>query len=97
MSSRIVLITLAGALLLSMPGLVSAQSAAGRLRAGAAKVDITLQVSTDSIRHHLFVRAIVVDNGASCAALVGVDAGGLNNAVVSDAVGKASASTKCPA
>ena len=40
---------------------------AGKLRAGAAKVDITpkegeLAISTDTIRDHLFVRAIVVDN-----------------------------------
>jgi len=40
--------------------------------AGAAKVDITpkegeLAVSTDTIRDHLFVRAIVVDNGVTCA------------------------------
>ena len=49
--------------------------------AGAAKVDITpkegeLAVSTDTIRDHLFVRAIVVDNGVTCAALVGMDLGG---------------------
>ena len=73
----------------------------GRLRAGAAKVDITpkesdLMVSTDSIRDHLFVRAILVDNGDSCAVLVSVD-GGARGSVVDDAIAKASASTKCPA
>ncbi|MBZ5624360.1 MAG: hypothetical protein LAQ69_37540 [Acidobacteriia bacterium] len=61
------LITLAGALLLAAPVPVRAQTAAGRLRAGAAKVEITpkpsdLQIATDSIRDHLFVRAIVVDD-----------------------------------
>jgi hypothetical protein len=51
---------------------------AGHLRARAAKVDITpkeseLAVSTDSIRDHLFARAIVVDDGSTCAVLVGLD------------------------
>jgi neutral ceramidase len=90
------------ALLLWTPGLVSAQNTAGRLRVGAAKVEITpkqsdLQISTDSIRDHLFVRAIVVNNGASCAVLVGVDAGGLREALVNDAIAKASAAIRCPA
>jgi neutral/alkaline ceramidase-like enzyme len=102
MSSQTVLTVLAMTLFLSAPRLATAQSAAGRLRAGAAKVDITpkqtdLPVSTDYIRDHLFVRAIVVDNGATCAALVGVDAGGLRDPIVNEAVAKASASTKCPA
>ena len=93
-------ITVAGALLLVAP--VCAQAATGRLRAGAAKVEITpkrgdLQIATDSIRDHLFVRAIVVDDGTTCAALVGIDTGGLREAVVNDAIAKASASTKCPA
>jgi neutral ceramidase len=74
----------------------------GRLRAGAAKVDITpkesdLQIATDSIRDHLFVRAIVVDNGTTCAALVGMDMGGTSNDVMADALPRAVAATKCPA
>jgi neutral ceramidase len=89
-------------LLLSMPAPGFAQNAASRLRAGAAKVEITpnqsgLQFPTDSIRDHLFVRAIVVDNGTTCAALVGIDTGGLRDPMVNDAIAKASASTKCPA
>ncbi len=97
-----VLIAVAGALLLSSPVLVYAQNVAGKLRAGAARVEITpkqsdLQISTDSIRDHLFVRAIFVDNGTTCAAIVGIDAGAVSDAIVSDAVAKASASTKCPA
>jgi len=50
---------IAGALLLAVPGPSLAQSSGtARLRAGAAKVDITphpgqLTVSTDSIRDHL--------------------------------------------
>jgi Neutral/alkaline non-lysosomal ceramidase, N-terminal len=89
-------------LLLSAPDLVSAQNAAGRLRAGAAKVEITqkeseLQLPTDSIRDHLFVRAIIVDNGSTCAVLVGIDTGGIRDNVANEAITKASASTKCPA
>lgn len=80
-------------------GFAFAQSPAGRLRAGAAKVDITprpdqLAVATDSIRDHLYVRAIVVDDGRNCAALVNID-GGARDAVVKPAIEKSSASTKC--
>src|SRR5882757_7591992 len=50
----------------------------GELRAGAARVDITpaanlLPAPYRSIRDHLHVRAIVLDNHATRAALVGVD------------------------
>ena len=74
----------------------------GRLRAGAAKVDITpketeLAVSTDTIRDHLFVRAIVVENGNTCAVLVGMDVGGARDPVVLDALPRAVAATQCPA
>jgi hypothetical protein len=80
----------------------AAQNPAGRLRAGAAKVDITprpsdLLISTDSIRDHLFVRAIAVDDGATCAVLVGMDLGGASNQIVDDATPRASRSTGCPA
>ena len=59
----------------------SQQPPAGRMRAGAAKADITpkqsdLTIATDSIRDHLFARAIVVDDGSTCAVLVGMDLGG---------------------
>ena len=75
---------------------------AGKLRAGAAKVDITpkeseLAISTDTIRDHLFVRAIVVDNGNTCAVLVGMDVGGARDQMVDDALPRASAAARCPA
>ena len=65
------------ALLLLTPVLHSQNAAPGRLRAGAAMTDITpkdsdLAVSTDSIRDHLFARAVVVDNGGTCAVMAGV-------------------------
>jgi neutral ceramidase len=80
-------------------GLAFAQGPPGRLRAGAAKVDITprpdqLTIATDSIRDHLYVRAIVVDDGRNCAALVNID-GGARDAVVNPAIEKSSESTRC--
>lgn len=74
----------------------------GRVRAGAAMVDITpkeseLAVSTDTIRDRLFVRAIVVDNGSTCAVLVGMDVGGAREPVMADALPRAVEATKCPA
>jgi predicted neutral ceramidase superfamily lipid hydrolase len=71
------------------------------LRAGAAKVDITpkpgeLAVATDSIRDHLFARAIVVDDGRTCAVLASLDLGNAANAVVEDAVTRAAKVTGCP-
>jgi neutral/alkaline ceramidase-like enzyme len=71
-----------------------------RLRAGAAKVEITpkatdLTIATDSIRDPLFARVIVVDDGRGCAVLVGLDLGGASTALVTDAVTRASAATGC--
>lgn len=94
-------LNVAGLLLLALPGILPAQtSTLPRLRAGAAKVDITpspsqLTVSTDSIRDHLYVRAILVEEGPSCAVLVNVDSGGVRNNVVDAAVAKSAGSTKC--
>jgi hypothetical protein len=56
------------------------QAPAGRLRAGAAKAEITpkssdLTIATDSIRDPLFARVVVVDDGSACAVLVGLDLG----------------------
>ena len=98
---RALLITSAGALLLAGP-LFCQSSTPGRLRAGAAKVDITpkeseLAVSTDSIRDHLFARAILVDDGATCAVLVGLDLGGASNQIVDEATPRVSKATGCPA
>lgn len=96
-------VTVAWISLLLATGLAYAQaSRPGPLRAGAAKVDITpkeseLAVSTDTIRDHLFVRAIVVDNGVTCAVLVGMDMGTTANQVMSDALPRAVVATGCPA
>ena len=72
-----------------------------RLRAGAAMADITpkgteLALATDSIRDHLFARAVVVDDGSTCAVIAGLDLGGASNAIIDDAVPRASRATGCP-
>jgi hypothetical protein len=99
-----VTVHVAAALLLAAPGASLALTSVdrGHLRAGAPKVDITpqkseLAVSTDSIRDHLFVRAVVVDDGRTCAVLAGLDLGGASNQIVDDATARASKSTGCPA
>ncbi len=59
------------------------------LRAGAAKVDVTpaedaLPQSYDGILDRIYSRAIVIDDGASVAALVSVDAGAVPDAIWQD-------------
>jgi hypothetical protein len=56
-----------------------------------------LAVATDSIRDPLFARAIVVDNGTTCAVLVGLDLGGAATPMITDATTRAAAATGCPA
>lgn len=96
------LLTTAGVVLLVATALHSQSAAPGRLRAGAHKVDFTpherdLAVTTDSIRDPLFTRAIVVDDGRTCAVLVAIDLGAASNQIVDDAAARASKSTGCPA
>jgi neutral ceramidase len=86
-------------LLACFTSIVAAQS--GGLRAGAAKVDITpkqseLMTPTDIIRDHLFGRAIVVDDGRTCGALIGFDLSKVDETAVKNGVARASASTGCP-
>jgi len=55
-----------------------AQTTAPLFKAGAAKIDITptqLPKSLEGILDHIYVRAIVVDNGTTSAALVSADTG----------------------
>jgi neutral ceramidase len=71
------------------------------LRAGAAMVDISpkltdLMFKTDSIRDHLFARAIVVDAGDSCAVLVGIDQGGVQRNMYESVVTRVVSATGCP-
>jgi neutral ceramidase len=92
----IVMLTLVGT------GASSQQAPSARLRAGAHKVDFTpkqsdLRVTTDSIRDHLLARAIVVDDGRTCAVLVGLDLGAAGTQIVDDAIPRASKAIGCPA
>ena len=80
----------------------SRQAPPGRLRAGAARVEITpnasdLATATDSIRDPLFARAVVIDDGVTCAVLVGLDLGGVATATVTAATTTAAAAIGCPA
>jgi hypothetical protein len=79
-----------------------AQPLEASLRAGAAKVDITppqsaMKFPTDIIRDHLFVRAIVVDDGRTCGVIVGMDINGPRGSMVQDAVSRSRRSSGCPA
>jgi hypothetical protein len=72
------------ALAVAIPTVAAAQPprAAGALRVGAAKVDVTpsqgeLPKNSFGVLDRLFARAIVIESGASTAALVTVDAGGV--------------------
>lgn len=87
--------------MLAVPGLSLAQTSGTGLRAGAANVDITTdstnsrlrRTSSGTTRNHLYARAILVDDGRSCAAIVGIDSGGSRDGVVDAAIAKSSAST----
>lgn len=86
------------------PAVCRAQTAQnpGALRAGAAKVDITppLQPMSngwpETLRDHLYVRAIVLDNGSTRAALVNADQGGLSTAIWEEASKRIAAELQCP-
>ena len=89
-------------LLCGIVNVESRQTPARGLRAGAAKVEITpkasdLTIATDSIRDPLYARAIVLDDGATCAVIVGLDLGGASTPLVTDATTRAAAATGCPA
>ena len=76
--------------------------AAGSLRAGAAKVDITPPLEPmsngwpETLRDHLYVRAIVLDNGTERAALINADQGALSSAIWDDASKRIAAELRCP-
>ncbi len=81
--------------------LITSIASAQNLQVGAAKVEITpkaseLPVSTNTIRDHLYVRAIYISDGTNSAVLASVDAGGIRNNILDMALPKSSASTGCP-
>jgi hypothetical protein len=74
----------------------------GNLRAGAARVEITslansTQPPSGKYEHeHLYVRAIVLDNGIARAALLGADQGGLSDDIWEQASKQIAAELNCP-
>jgi hypothetical protein len=76
--------------------------AQGNLRAGAARVDVTpasdpANPPSGRYAHEkLYVRAIVVDNGAARAALIGADQGGLSEEIWQTASKQIAAELSCP-
>ena len=80
---------------------LSPATAAGSLRVGAARVDITpdeksLPKGFDGINDHIFARAIVIDDGRTRAALVTVDAGAISTDTWSQVSRQAEAELKIP-
>jgi neutral/alkaline ceramidase-like enzyme len=74
----------------------------GSLRAGAARVDVTppgdpaYPASGRYAHERLYIRAIVLDNGATRAALVGADLIGIGDDVFTPALQKIAAELACP-
>jgi len=74
----------------------------GSLRAGAAHVDITPPTNPEYppsgkyAHERLYIRAIVLDNGVTRAALIGADLGGLSEEVWAAASGQIAEELKCP-
>ena len=75
---------LVAALVAAVPGVAESQGARGvaPLRVGAAKVDVTpsqgeLPKNSFGVLDRLYARAVVIESGASSAALITVDAGGI--------------------
>lgn len=74
----------------------------GSLRAGAARVEVTTPVNPNYppsgkyAHEHLFIRAIVLDNGLTRAALIGADLSGLSEDIWSAASNQIPAEINCP-
>ncbi len=80
-TSQIVVLAI---LITILPYGVFSQTTASSFKAGAAKVDITptqLPKNSEGILDHIYARAIVIDNGATSAALVSADTGMLGEQV----------------
>jgi neutral ceramidase len=81
---------------------LSATAMAANLRVGAARVDITPPPSASNpptgkyAHEHLYVRAIVLDNGSARAALIGADQAGLPEIVWTTASKQIAKELDCP-
>ncbi len=79
-------------------------TASAQLRAGAARVDITPQAGENGFEkptgryehEHLYVRAIVIDNGQARAAILGADQSNMPDAVWKAATEKITRELDCP-
>lgn len=90
------------AVFLLAPTMAGAAPVASDLMAGAARIDITPPQSAmppgDTIRDHLYVRALVIKNkSGGCGVLVGLDQGGARNDMIEDALPRAAKAAGCPA
>jgi neutral ceramidase len=88
--------------LAAAPAILAQSQPAPALRAGAAKVDITpaeseLPKNYYGILDHIYSRAIVVDNGASRAALISVDTGAIPDPVWQQVTERMQSELKIPA
>ena len=90
-------------LVLAMLGAAAVFGAdAGPLRVGAARIDITPQADPKYpalgkyAHEHLYVRAIVIDNGVTRAAIIGADQSNMQDSVWGPASKGAAAELKCP-
>ena len=92
-----VCIGLSGFAALSSTVEADAAASAGSLRAGAARVELAPAASTARYDHeHVYIRAIVLDNGTARAALLGADMGNIPEDVWQDASRKIAAELNCP-
>jgi neutral ceramidase len=84
------------------PAPCAAAAQHGSLRAGAARVDITPPVNPEYppsgkyAHEKLYIRAIVLDNGVTRAALIGADQGGLSEEVWTVAAKQIAEELGCP-
>ena len=88
--------------LILAPQILAQSQPATTLKAGAAKVDITpseseLPKNYLGILDHIYSRAIVIDNGATRAALISVDTGAVGDPVWQEVCKRAQAELNIPA
>lgn len=105
MKSKSIMRFFALIVIISVIGTVSAFSQSRSLKVGASRIDITIPNSENSDGYQpsgrydhekMYLRAIVIDNGSTRAALIGADIGNLTEAVWVDALPKIANELDCP-
>lgn len=89
-------------MLANLPGAASFAQGSPALKAGAAKVDVTpaeseLPKNYEGVLDHIYSRAIVIDDGATKAALLTLDAGGMPEQLWQNVTRRAEAELGIPA